>query len=93
MEPFPDLPQRTLHFHTLGMPDHIFFEDDQDDEDEEDDDQDEDNEGEEVEDDDDGEDVKDLNMARFTLNNHPLMFGKAVDIHPVLHPILSITFL
>ena len=43
MEPFPDLPQRTLHFHTLGMPDHIFFEDDDEEEDEkEDDDEDED---------------------------------------------------
>ena len=30
----------------------------------------------------------DLNVACFALDNHPLVFGEAVNIHPVLHPVL-----
>ena len=36
--------------------------------------------------------VKDLNMAGFALDNHPIVFGKAIHIQSVLHPILIITF-
>ena len=73
------------------MPDHIFFEDDE--EEEEEDDGEDDDDEEDDDDDDDDDDAKDLDMAWFTFNHHTLIFSKAVHIHPVLHPILNITFL